>query len=52
MKISNKALKYKITCTILACKVQCEHIVHTSILTEDKTYNLLQQVLARRGKEE
>ena len=55
MKINNNTLTYKITCTRLACKVQCEHTEYTTTLIDDKTCKekkLLKQVLARRGKEE
>ena len=55
MKINNNTLIYKINCTRLACKVQCEHTEYTTTLVVEKTYkvkNLLQQILARRGKEE
>ena len=37
MTINSKTLKYKITCTRLACKVQCEHTVYTTTLIEEKT---------------
>ena len=36
MKIKNKTLTYKINCTRLACKVQCEHTEYTTILIDDK----------------
>ena len=55
MKINNKTLTYKINCTRLVCKVQCEHIEYTTTLIDEKTCKenkLLQQVLARRGKEQ
>ena len=55
MKTNNKTLTYKIYCTRLACKEQCEHTEYTTTLIDEKTCkekNLLQQVLARRGKEE
>ena len=36
MKINSKTLKYKITYTRLACKVQCEHTVYTTTLLEEE----------------
>ena len=38
MKINSKTFKYKITCTRLACKVQCEHTVYTTTLLEEEIY--------------
>ena len=55
MKINNKTLTYKINCTRLACKVQREHTEYTTTLIDEKTCkdkHLLQQVVARRGKED
>ena len=55
MKRNDKTLTYKINCTRLACKVQCEYTEYTTIVIDEKTCkekNLLQQVLAIRGKEE
>ena len=55
MKINNKTLTYKINCTRLACKIQCEHTKYTPTLIDEKTCkekNLLQQVLARKEKQE
>jgi hypothetical protein len=36
MKINSKTFKYKITCTRLACKVQCVHTVDTTTLREEE----------------
>ena len=36
IKMNSKTLKYKITCTRLACKVQCEHTVYTTTLLEEE----------------
>ena len=36
MKINNKTLTYKIKCTRLACKVQCEHTEYTTTLIDEK----------------
>ena len=36
MKINSKTLNYKITCTRLACKVQCEHTVYITTLLEEE----------------
>ena len=56
MKINNNTLTYKTNCTRLACKVQCELTEYTTALIDEKKTckekHLLQQVLARRGKEE
>ena len=38
MKINNKTLTYKINCTRLACKVQCENIEYTTTLIDEKTF--------------
>ena len=35
MKINSKILKYKITCTRLACKIQWKHTVYTTTLLEE-----------------
>ena len=36
MKTNNKTLTYKITCTRLACKVQCKHTEYTTTLIDEK----------------
>ena len=36
MKTNNKILTYKITCTRLACKVQCKHTEYTTTLNDEK----------------
>ncbi len=36
MKINNKTLTYKLNCTRLACKVQCEHTEYTTIVEIDE----------------
>ena len=36
MKINIKTLRCKITCTRLACKVQCEHTVYITTLLEEE----------------
>ena len=37
MKINNKTLTYKINCTRLPCKVQCEHTEYTPTLIDENT---------------
>ena len=39
IKINNKTLTYKINCTRLACKIQCEHTEYTTTLIDEKTCN-------------
>ena len=36
MKINKKTLTYKINCTRLACKVQCEHTEYTTTIIDEK----------------
>ena len=43
MKINNNTLTYKINCTRLACKVQCEHTQYTTTLIDGK--NMLREKL-------
>ena len=38
MKINSKTLKYKTTCTRLACKLQCQHTVYTTTSLEEEIF--------------